>query len=70
MTYQRPTIIEIGKAQHLIQGAGSDQTDPDKTSWNIVCGGAGHAACADSGGSSRSSSFLVSMLTLLRMLFG
>jgi hypothetical protein len=69
MTYQRPTITEIGKAQHLIQGAGSDQSDPDKLSWNIVCG-SGTRACVASGGSSRSSSFLVSMLSLLRMLFG
>ena len=64
MTYQRPMITEIGKAQHLIQGAGYDQTDPDKTSWNIVCAD-GQLQSAASG-----SSFLESMLNLLSMLFG
>lgn len=64
MTYQRPMITEIGKAQHLIQGAGRDQTDPDKMSWNIVC------ADGQLESASSESSFLESMLNLLGMLFG
>lgn len=64
MTYQRPTITEIGKAQHLIQGDGSDQTDPDKMSWNIVAAEIGLDAA------SSQSSLWSSLASLLGMLFG
>jgi hypothetical protein len=69
MTYQRPTVTEIGKAQHLIQGAGIDNSDPDKMSWNIICFPGGDLMRTASGGPS-SSSVLESMLSLLRVLFG